>query len=401
MADTRHADRDAAQVRVPEVLRPLRSPLAVVAHPDDESFGLGGVLAALAATGRRVSLLCFTAGEGSTLGASAELALTRTAELGVAARVLGVDEYWMEGLPDGGLAGMSDGELSARVQARVEQAGADAVVVLDRGGVTGHGDHRAASAAALAVAANAGLPALEWGLPSGVADALAAGFAPEMHGLTDGELMTLTVDRNRHWEAIRAHVSQHPDNPLLRRRLELLGGNETLRLVRPPLTSQLSRFVAHAGRSARPDADLDERARLLDVLIGFATLTDVAAWPAALLAEDSHRPYAAHCLHDDPAGWSLAAIITTNGSATPPHDHHSWGAAATVAGAERNTRYTGACPDRLQVLGEEVVPTGGGYLFNVGDIHQAADAAGSSVSLHLLAGSGAHPVQHCPEPRRE
>ena len=70
MADDRHANRNETQVRVPEVLRPLRSLLAVVAHPDDESFGLGGVLAALAATGRRVSLLCFTAGEGSTLGAS-------------------------------------------------------------------------------------------------------------------------------------------------------------------------------------------------------------------------------------------------------------------------------------------------------------------------------------------
>ncbi|MHB1928237.1 MAG: PIG-L family deacetylase [Acidimicrobiales bacterium] len=79
MADMRHANRDETQVRVPEVLRPLRLLLAVVAHPDDESFGLGGVLAALAATGRRVSLLCFTAGEGSTLGASPELArITRS-----------------------------------------------------------------------------------------------------------------------------------------------------------------------------------------------------------------------------------------------------------------------------------------------------------------------------------
>lgn len=38
------------------------------------------------------------------------------------------------------------------------------------------------------------------------------------------------------------------------------------------------------------------------------------------------------------------------------------------------------------------------YLFRPGDIHQAADAAGRTVSLHLLAGGGPHPVQHCPEP---
>lgn len=398
MADMRHPNRDAAQPGVPELLRPLRSLLAVVAHPDDESFGLGGVLAALTATGRRVSLLCFTAGEGSTIGASPELARIRTAELGAAASTLGVAEHWMEGLPDGGLAARPDGELTARVRAAVERVDPDALVVLDRSGVTGHPDHRAASAAALAVAAETGLPALEWGLPSGVAEALAADFGLEMHGMSDGELLPFTVDRDRHWDAIRAHVTQSPDNPLLRRRLEMLGDNETLRLVRPPLDHQLARFVVHVGRWARPDADPDDRARLLDALIGFATHTDEAAWPAALLADDPHRSYAAHCLHDDPAGWSLAAIITADGSATPPHDHHSWGAAATVAGAERNTRYAGTCPDRLRPLGQEVVPVGGGYLFGPGDIHQAADAAGRSVSLHLLAGGGPHPVQHCREP---
>ncbi|MDA8284448.1 MAG: PIG-L family deacetylase [Actinomycetota bacterium] len=401
MTDAGNANRDGTQVRVPEVLRPLRSLLAVVAHPDDESFGLGGVLAALAATGRRVSLLCFTAGEGSTLGASPELARTRTDELGAAARTLGIDEHWMEELPDGGLAVLPDGELAARVRTRVEQADADAVVVLDRSGVTGHADHRAASAAALSVAAEAGLPALEWGLPPGLAEALAAEFSLEMHGMANGELLAFTVDRGVHWEAIAAHASQGPDNALLRRRLELLGDHETLRLVRPPLTGQLARFVARARRWARPDAQPAERALLLDALISFAALTDMAAWPAALLGEDPDRPYAAHCLHDDPTGWSAAAIITTSGSATPPHDHHGWGAAATVAGAERNTRYSGACPDRLQVVGEEVIPTGGGYLFNVGDIHQASDASGRTVSLHLLVGGGPHPVQHCPEPPRQ
>ena len=39
---------------------------AVVAHPDDESFGLGGVLATFAAQGRLVHVLCLTHGEAST-----------------------------------------------------------------------------------------------------------------------------------------------------------------------------------------------------------------------------------------------------------------------------------------------------------------------------------------------
>jgi len=41
--------------------------LVVCAHPDDESFGLGGVLHTVADAGSRLSVLCFTHGEASTL----------------------------------------------------------------------------------------------------------------------------------------------------------------------------------------------------------------------------------------------------------------------------------------------------------------------------------------------
>lgn len=41
--------------------------LAVVAHPDDEPFGIGAVLDAFACTGSAVSVLCLTHGEASTL----------------------------------------------------------------------------------------------------------------------------------------------------------------------------------------------------------------------------------------------------------------------------------------------------------------------------------------------
>ena len=54
---------------------------AVVAHPDDETFGLGALLAHLAGEGREVRLLCFTHGEASTLGAAHELGDVRRREL--------------------------------------------------------------------------------------------------------------------------------------------------------------------------------------------------------------------------------------------------------------------------------------------------------------------------------
>lgn len=44
--------------------------LGVVAHPDDESFGIGAVLAWLHQRGIPVSVLVFTRGEASTLGAA-------------------------------------------------------------------------------------------------------------------------------------------------------------------------------------------------------------------------------------------------------------------------------------------------------------------------------------------
>jgi GlcNAc-PI de-N-acetylase len=44
-----------------------RQVLAVVAHPDDETFGLGAIAGQFAKDGASVHVLCFTHGEASTL----------------------------------------------------------------------------------------------------------------------------------------------------------------------------------------------------------------------------------------------------------------------------------------------------------------------------------------------
>ena len=62
----------------PSHLPPWRHVLAVVAHPDDESFALGAVIAALADSGSRVDVVCLTRGEASSLGADhADLLVVR------------------------------------------------------------------------------------------------------------------------------------------------------------------------------------------------------------------------------------------------------------------------------------------------------------------------------------
>lgn len=146
--------------------------LVVCAHPDDESFGLGGVLGAFVDRGTRVRVLCFTHGEASTLGEGVALGEHRAAELAVAASALGVQDARLYAYPDGRLAAVALEELVARV---AEQAGdAELLVAFDVGGITAHPDHIRATEAALAFGTDRRLPVLGWALPEEVAAQLNA-----------------------------------------------------------------------------------------------------------------------------------------------------------------------------------------------------------------------------------
>ena len=78
--------------------------LAVVAHPDDESFGLGAILDAFHLAGTRTAVLCLTPGEASTLhGVTGELTAVGAREFAEAARTLGVTDTVLRDFPDGSL----------------------------------------------------------------------------------------------------------------------------------------------------------------------------------------------------------------------------------------------------------------------------------------------------------
>ena len=209
----------------------IRRLLAVCAHPDDESFGLGAVLAVFAAAGTEIALLCFTRGEASTLGMDAkDLAAVRTRELTAATRVLGIDDVTLLHYPDGGLANVPLDVLAAHV-VRVA-AGADALLVFDEGGITGHPDHMRATAAACAAAARTGLPVYAWAIPLTVAKELDAEFGTAFVGREVSMLdICLHVDRTQQLKAIACHRSQSDDNPVLWRRIVLMGGREYLRVL--------------------------------------------------------------------------------------------------------------------------------------------------------------------------
>lgn len=221
----------SAPPRLSEWLPTVDAALVVIAHPDDESFGLGAVLDGLVTAGAVVDVLCFTRGEASTLGEATDLGARRKAELLAAAAKLGLRRVTLLDRPDGQLDRQPEYELDAAVEGALHDAAL--LVVFEPGGVTGHPDHQAATAAGLRAAVRHSLPVLEWGVNPDVARALRCEFAAPFVALEGPGTVDVTVDRTAQRNAIACHESQANDNPVLRRRLQLQGQHERLRYHRP------------------------------------------------------------------------------------------------------------------------------------------------------------------------
>jgi LmbE family N-acetylglucosaminyl deacetylase len=213
-----------------------RSVLAVCAHPDDESFGLGAVLSTFAELGIETTVLCFTRGEASTLGASgADLADVRAAELVAAAAVLGVRSVRLLSYADGALREAEPEQLCRDVTSSADADSIDCLLVFDEGGITGHPDHERATEAALSTARRLALPVLAWTLPIAVAATLNDEFGTSFVGREPCEIdLVLDVDRRLQHEAISCHASQATANPVLWRRLALMEHTESLRWLSNP-----------------------------------------------------------------------------------------------------------------------------------------------------------------------
>ena len=211
-----------------------RHPLVVVAHPDDESFGLGALLASFVDDGARPTVVCLTHGEASTLhGTAGDLRTVREAELRTAAAALGDVHVVLLDEPDGRLAESDHRPLTEAVAQVAQDAGSDGVLVFDLGGVTGHPDHDAATRIALDAAGPLGLDVLAWTLPEDVARTLNAELGTGFVGRPEDEVdLVVAVPRDRQLAAVRAHPSQAVPGSALWRRLELLDDREHLRWLR-------------------------------------------------------------------------------------------------------------------------------------------------------------------------
>ena len=129
--------------------------MAILAHPDDESLGVGGTLAKYATEGVDVALLTATRGErGRFHGHRAEeeehpgaaaLAGIREQELRAAVSVLGVRRVSLLDYPDQQLACANPHEAIASIACELRRSRPDVVVTFGPDGAYGHPDHIAIS----------------------------------------------------------------------------------------------------------------------------------------------------------------------------------------------------------------------------------------------------------------
>jgi N-acetyl-1-D-myo-inositol-2-amino-2-deoxy-alpha-D-glucopyranoside deacetylase len=162
--------------------------LAVLAHPDDETFGTGGTLALYASRGVEVHLVCATRGEVGEVDARfmkgfKTVGDLRSHELRCAAKVLGLSEVRFLGYRDSGMPGSRDNhqpralaaqpieKVAAEVAGVMRELRPSVVITFDPIGGYRHPDHIAIHRATVLACQLAAQP-----IASGIAGAV---FHPE------------------------------------------------------------------------------------------------------------------------------------------------------------------------------------------------------------------------------
>lgn len=123
---------------MPDAEESKRVLLAVLAHPDDESFGMGGTLALYASRGVEVHLVCATRGEVGEVAAKYlqgfnSIAERRESELRCAAGHLRLSGVHFLGYRDSGMAGSPDNQHPQALAAQpVEQVASEVMEYIRR-----------------------------------------------------------------------------------------------------------------------------------------------------------------------------------------------------------------------------------------------------------------------------
>jgi LmbE family N-acetylglucosaminyl deacetylase len=214
--------------------------MAVLAHPDDESLGIGGVLAHYAAEGVATHLVTATRGErgrffdNENRPVDAEVGRVREAELRAAAAALGVREVVLLDYLDRDLDRADPLEAAAAIARHIRRVRPQVLLTFPHDGAYGHPDHIAISqltCGALLAAADPGSAAA--GEPHRVSKLYFMAWPPRIWELYQSAFkqlvsrvdgverhaqpwaewqLTTRIDARAHWEtawrAIRCHETQ-------------------------------------------------------------------------------------------------------------------------------------------------------------------------------------------------
>jgi LmbE family N-acetylglucosaminyl deacetylase len=220
---------------VPATLRLM----AVLAHPDDESLGVGGTLAHYATSGVATCVVTATRGERGRYFDNTdrpdddEVGRVREQELRAAALDLGVGDVALLGYRDGELDRAEPGEAVARIVVQLRRFRPHVVLTFGPDGAYGHPDHIAISqltTAAVLAAADAsfgegpahrvaklyfmGWPAPLWQLYQTAFRKLVSTVdGVERHATPWPDwALTTRIDARAHWQtvwrAVRRHATQ-------------------------------------------------------------------------------------------------------------------------------------------------------------------------------------------------
>jgi LmbE family N-acetylglucosaminyl deacetylase len=136
----------------------MKTLVAIFAHPDDESFGIGGTLARYAHEGVVAHYVCATRGESGTvdpelLNGYSSVAELRSAELECASRELGLAGVHYLNYRDSGMLGSEDNrhenslfaastdDVARRIINYIDQLKPNLIITHDQFGGYGHPDH--------------------------------------------------------------------------------------------------------------------------------------------------------------------------------------------------------------------------------------------------------------------
>ena len=231
----------------------IQSLVAILAHPDDETYRAGGTLALLAQEGAQAWVLCATRGElGIPKFHQDKAGEVRQAELECACRALGIEPPRFLDYRDGTLSEVNEEQAIGQVVHIIRELRPQALLTWPHSGISGHPDHVAVSYWAEKAFQQAANPKAypehqSEGLHPHAAEALYHIVIP--HSLAEAlkmrhlstvpdEAVTLTVDVSTVWEtkmaAIRCHRSQMDSSPILEspeEKQRLFLGTEYFRLV--------------------------------------------------------------------------------------------------------------------------------------------------------------------------